>query len=77
MLVKTIIKLNPADAVPVHTQMNRDAFLTFTEHEPLYNILNAFQTGRSILTFLQVSLWLLTLQINYFKNEIVKSMNCI
>lgn len=47
LLVKTIIKLNPADAVPVHTQMNRDAFLTFTEHEPLYNILNAFQTGRS------------------------------
>lgn len=51
LLVKSIIKLNPEDAIPVSTQMNKDAFISFTESEPLYNILNAFQTGRSNLLF--------------------------
>jgi len=47
LLVKSIIKLSPKDSTPVHTQMNSDAFLTFQQSEPLYNILNAFQTGKS------------------------------
>ena len=52
LLVKSIIKLNPEDAIPVSVQMNKDGFLSFTESEPLYNILNAFQTGRSNLLFI-------------------------
>lgn len=47
LLVKSIIKLSPKDSTPVHTQMNSDGFLTFQQSEPLYNILNAFQTGKS------------------------------
>lgn len=47
LLVKQIIKLNPKDKVPVKRHINRDALLEFRDDEPLYNILNAFQTGKS------------------------------
>lgn len=46
LLVKTIITLDPNDAVPIKNVM-RTTLHKFGPTEPLYNILNACQTGKS------------------------------
>lgn len=48
LLVKTIITLDPDDSIPIENVMRpHKLLLQFYEDEPLYNILNACQTGRS------------------------------
>ena len=46
--MKTIITLDPDDCVPVLDVMRFD-LPTFFEGQPLYDILNACQTGKSML----------------------------
>ena len=52
LIVKTLIKLDPEDAVPIRTLVqNKTAkeILTTTDDKPLFDLLNEFQEGKGIV----------------------------
>ena len=60
LIVKTLIKLNPADNVPI-TELETHRLPVVQSNLPLYNALNLFQHGNSKLIFFLIIFYLFLL----------------